>query len=500
MKIIKNSFLVVISIFLFACGSSQQQNWTQFRGPESKGIAPEDARPPLELIPEENLLWKTPLENGVSSPCIFGDHIFITGYHPLDSLLITYDISMKNGNIRWSRIVYPDSLEKTHSIGSPASATPTTNREAVYVYFGSYGIICYDFEGNTIWEKRLPVLNTQYGTCGSPIIHKEMLIINRIGMTESSILTLSKNDGSKIWEETMGLAPGSILPISTSHSTPVIWNDQVIIHRMLQLCSFDINNGNSLWNTSIVSTGISTPIISVDTFFLNGFWNAGEPSLYDRLPDFNTMISSNDLNKNGFIELSEVSDTLAAFRRPELGLDLPYDLIMTHRRLLRWFFGYDDESLIGEDEWNSIRESCEKFLVEHGSIAIKITNEGDTVKADYIWKVTENTPEVPSLIKVGNQIYTIKNGGIITCIDARTGKIIFTDRIGAAGAYIASPLYANGHVYFPSFNGKITVIKPGDELDIVAQSDLKEKIAASPVALGNTLFIRTETGLYAFER
>ena len=115
-----------------------------------------------------------------------------------------------------------------------------------------------------------------------------------------------------------------------------------------------------------------------------------------------------------------------------------------------------------------------------------------------IWKEKDYVAEVPSLVKVGSGIYMIMNGGNVLCMDSKTGRIIFRERLGASGAYIASPLYANGNIYFASYNGKITVIKPGDKLNIIAQSDLHEKIAASPVALDKMLFIRTDTGLYAF--
>ncbi|MCA1758270.1 MAG: PQQ-binding-like beta-propeller repeat protein, partial [Bacteroidales bacterium] len=99
---------------------------------------------------------------------------------------------------------------------------------------------------------------------------------------------------------------------------------------------------------------------------------------------------------------------------------------------------------------------------------------------------------------LNKQVYMISNGGLVTCMNAETGEIIYREKLGAPGAYLASPLLANGHIYFVSYNGKITVVKPGDKLNVVSQCNLKEKIAASPVAVGNQLFVRTTETLYAF--
>ncbi len=92
----------------------------------------------------------------------------------------------------------------------------------------------------------------------------------------------------------------------------------------------------------------------------------------------------------------------------------------------------------------------------------------------------------------------IKNGGIITCVEAESGKVLYRKRLGASGPYLASPIIANGNLYIPSGKGVITVIKAGKQLEILAQNDLKEKIFATPAVIGNTLYVRTTKHLYAF--
>jgi outer membrane protein assembly factor BamB len=115
-----------------------------------------------------------------------------------------------------------------------------------------------------------------------------------------------------------------------------------------------------------------------------------------------------------------------------------------------------------------------------------------------LWKVNEKVPEVPTPIYYKDCVYMIKNGGIITCVDAASGTVFYRERLGASGPYIASPIVANGNIYIPSNNGVISVVKTGNNLEILAQNDLGEKIYSTPAVIGNTLYVRTSENLYAF--
>ena len=78
--------------------------------------------------------------------------------------------------------------------------------------------------------------------------------------------------------------------------------------------------------------------------------------------------------------------------------------------------------------------------------------------------------------------------------------LIFQQRIGAGGPYYASPILNNGHIYFTSARGVITVIEPGDSFKLVQQNDLGERTMATPAIEGGQLFVRTEKALYSFEQ
>jgi outer membrane protein assembly factor BamB len=467
---------------------------SQFRGENCSGIASPDAVPPINLLLNENMAWKTEIASGISSPCILGDKIFLTGSNPSDSALITYCIDRETGKILWERTVFPESLESIHPVGSQAASTPTAGGQHVFVYFGSYGVICYDFEGNPVWEKRLPLVESMYGSCASPIIADGKLILYRKEKNGSTLYAFNPATGVPVWETVLSFPPILEEDFNQSHSTPVVWNNHVIIHQMMGLTAVSIEDGTERWTIGVISNGTSTPLIVRDFLYVNGYTNFGESRLHDKFPEFHVMLSQYDLNRDNLLQIAEMPEDKALFRRP--GLDLPYhyDTLFTWKMAARGF-DTDKNGVMDEPEWNQMKEFWSKWFLDHGVVAVALKPD----KPEIIWKENEYVAEVPSLLCAGDQVYMITNGGIMTCMDPETGEVIFREKIGASGAYLASPLLANGHIYFASYNGVITVVKPDASLNIISRLNLKERIASSPVAAGNMLYLRTSGGLYAFE-
>jgi len=94
----------------------------------------------------------------------------------------------------------------------------------------------------------------------------------------------------------------------------------------------------------------------------------------------------------------------------------------------------------------------------------------------------------------------IKDGGLLTCIDPETGRVIYTNRIGSPGPHITSPVAANGFLYLCSFKGKMKVVKAEDKFEIAGEYDFKDKIMATPAIIENSIYIRTGKELIAFSR
>ena len=161
-------------------------------------------------------------------------------------------------------------------------------------------------------------------------------------------------------------------------------------------------------------------------------------------------------------------------------------------------FDYNEDQKVDLDEWRGLVNRMEDFA-NHGLIAIQLGGTGNINMTSQLWKVPDDISETPSIIVNKGLVYMTKNGGTTTCINANNGNIIYREKLGATGAYFASPILANNLIYYTSYNGKITIVKEGEQFEIVNQIDLDERIGASPVALKDKLYVRTASHLYAFK-
>jgi len=130
--------------------------------------------------------------------------------------------------------------------------------------------------------------------------------------------------------------------------------------------------------------------------------------------------------------------------------------------------------------------------------AIRPEGQGAVGETHLEWKVTRGVPHVPSPIVVGEELYMVNDDGIGTCIDAKTGASRWTKRIG--GNYSASPIYADGKIYFLSEAGKTTIIAPEKKYRIVGVNELDGRFLASPAAVGRAIFLRSDGHLYRIEQ
>ncbi len=134
--------------------------------------------------------------------------------------------------------------------------------------------------------------------------------------------------------------------------------------------------------------------------------------------------------------------------------------------------------------------------------AIPLDSVGDiTDKGAVKWTVSKGTPYVPSPVISGKRLFfTQGNSDVMSCVNASTGDVIFDRRrLTGVGSLYASPIVANGHIYFVGREGTTVVLKDNENLDVVAVNQLSDAIDASPVAVGNQLFLRSWTKLYCIE-
>lgn len=140
------------------------------------------------------------------------------------------------------------------------------------------------------------------------------------------------------------------------------------------------------------------------------------------------------------------------------------------------------------------------FVTGHGQtelLAVGLDGRGDVTGSHVKWKVDSMVPLTASPILVQDLLYMVSDDGMITCLEAASGKQVWRSRIG--GTYAASPVYGDDRIYFFSQQGKTTVLKPGRAFDGLATNSLAGGFMASPAVSGKAFFLRTKTDLYRVE-
>ena len=436
-------------------------DWPQFRGPNSEGLA-NDASVPTEFGPGKNELWRAPLGSGHSSPCVVGDAIFLTTYDKAQEKLAVVCIARSDGNIRWQRVVPTDAIEKGHPSFSPASSTPTSDGERVVAYFGSYGLICFDVDGKKLWDFRMPLTKSFSGNATSPAIVDDRVILYRGCYVDHFLLAVDKLTGKELWrvpqaEHFTGEMACTACPIAVG--------DKLIVHTARSVQAFDVESGKRLWVAKCATTATSTPVLSGNEVLVAAWNKMGEPALRPKFPRFAQLIEKHDKDGDGSISRNELP-TLWIFHRPE-GAEAPQNGATIR-------FNHVDKDRnreVSSEEWAAHLRRLEAFrkgYETHGLLAIRIDSEG-FVDADEIRTLeTVGIPEVPSPLCDGQYVYFVKNGGVLTCLELKTGERVYRTRTGGRGTHYASPLIADDRIFTIAGNGQISVLTLGPNPKVLA--------------------------------
>jgi outer membrane protein assembly factor BamB len=461
--------------------------WPEFRGMNSSGVAHPEQDPPVTFDSDVNLVWKTPLISGMSSPCIWGDRIFLTGFDSENQQLQILCYNRLNGELIWNRIVPAKEIEPYHATGSPADATPATDGEHVYFHFGSYGLLCYDFAGEVLWTYELPINDNIYGSGASPILVDNLVILPVRRPKEGHyMLALNSKSGQQVWKR----------PIKyIGWSTPILCGNDLIYHGINIIAGYNVNDGSEKWRVSIRTTGTSTPVINNDILYVATYTILGEQNRRLKMPNYQELITKYDTNGDSLISKKEFPKDFQYNRYPEIH-DTP-DAILY---LIDFWGMVDPDKNLSIDslEWQAFLDLYSLRSIDHGLVAIKSGGTGDITASHILWRENEEIPEVPSPLFYKGYIYMIKNGGKVTCINALTGERLYQERLEASGPYFSSPIAAKDRIYIASFNGNVVVFETGGELKVLAINNLGEKISATPAIVNDKLYIRTSKHLYAF--
>ena len=466
-------------------------DWRQFRGNNSAGIA--DNTPTLsEFGPGHNELWSVPVGSGHSSPCIVGQQIILTASRKVPKELQVLSLDRKTGNQNWSYGIQVAELERGHPSFDPASSTAASDGERVVAYFGSYGLVCLSMEGKLIWEKRLPLTKSYAGNAISPIIAGNKVILYRGNYIDHYLTALDKQTGRELWKVSN---PERFTPNMACTAVPLIHKNQLIVHAVRGIQSFDVESGKLNWQLKCSTTATSTPVIAGNEVIVATWNQTGEKALRPDFPSFDELVANNDKDGDKLIDRQEIPK-LFYFHRSE-GTEAP-------QNGYPFQFNHADPNKNGKierPEWQQVlnrEKERRQNYIEHGLIAVSLDSSGEVAEKDIRRLESQSIPEVPSPIYANGLVYMIKNGGLLTCVDVKQGTRVYRMRTGGSGTHYASPVIADGKLYTTSGNGKISVIALGTSRKILATNDMQDFTYATPAICDGVIYVRTHSKLYAF--
>jgi outer membrane protein assembly factor BamB len=462
-------FLLTLALILHGA------DWPQFRGPGGSGLCPNCGPMPVEFGPGRNVVWKSALPAGKSSPLFIGDRIFITAAEGDD--LLTICLHRTNGKVLWRRAVRAAKREVQNPLNHRAAPTPATDGvNRVFAFFADFGLVAYDFDGKPLWQHPLGPFNSQHGIVASPVYADGRVILVCDQDTDAFILGVDAATGRAVWKHRREVING--------YSTPLIHRPsqgpaQVIAPGSYQLTAYSVVDGKVEWFVhGLTCQPKSAPVIAGDVLYFSGWTPGNDAGEQVDLPPFADVIAKADANHDGKLAQSE--------------LPPPWQPTGSWRAI-----DLDRDGFLNEREWTFFRT---RRASRNALLAIQLGGRGDVTGSHVLWRYEKSLPDVPTPLVYNGVVFLFRSGGIATSLDAKSGKVLKQARLmGALEDYYASPVAADGKIYIASEHGKVVVLRAAGDWEILAINDFDSDIYATPVVLDSRIYIRTQNALYALE-
>lgn len=247
-----------------------------------------------------------------------------------------------------------------------------------------------------------------------------------------------------------------------------------------QLTAYSVEKGEKLWWVRGLTWQLKpSPVVEGDTIFVTGWAPGADDMERLSLPTFQDAIAAGDANQD-----KKISE--------------PEAITNSWRHKGGWgLVDMDGDGLLNEREWNFLKA---RLSAHNVTMAIEPgIGRGDLTESAISWTHTRAVPVVSSPLCYQGILYTIKDGGILTSFDAQTGEILKQGRLsGAIEKYLASPEAADNKIFVVGETGKVVVVSPGAEWEVLQINDLGESIYPTPAIGDKRLFVRTAEALFAF--
>ncbi len=450
--------------------------WDRFRGPNGAGVSSE-AGIPAEFGPERNLVWKTSLPPGLSSPVFARDSIFLTGFE--DDKLITLALDRAAGRIMWRREIARERAGKLRKPNDPASPSAATDGENAFVFFQDFGLAAYGPDGNSLWQVPLGPFNNPMGMGASPVYVDGRVIQVCDSETDSFMVAVDARTGEIAWRNER---PYSL----RGFSTPVLYRPddggiQLLVPGSYELAAYDVATGEKVWWVEGLTWQMKpTPVLDGEGYaYVLGWAGSADLGQQEAVPAFESVLGELDANADGRLSAAEVSELFGRKVRGGLGS-----------------FDLDNTGFMEERDWEHHRR---KRRAVNAVRKIRLGGRGDMTEGAVEWIHYKSLPNVPSPLLYDGVLYLTKDGGVMTALSAADGSVLKQGRLREAmGRYFASPVAADGKVFAADETGQVSVVRPGPAWEVIRTNAMGEGVYATPVVADGRLFIRTQAALYCF--
>ena len=456
------------------------EDWTQFRGPNGSGVSTSKGVPET-FGPTKNVVWKTELPAGHSSPVLTRDRIFVTAHTKEKLLVICLD--RQTGKILWQREAPRAHAGRLQNVNGPASPSPVTDGTNVYVFFQDFGMLSYDGNGKERWKLPLGPFNMFYGFGASPILVDNKVILPVDQDSPSSyLIAVDKDTGKVRWKVDRPV-------VISGYSTPIVYEPkngpkQIVIPESFQLSAYSVADGKRVWWVRGLACEMKSIASHDDEYlYINGWgFPQNQPGAQVKTVSWDEGLARYDKDKDGVIAKSE------AVGGPE-----PMDKMLKGAFEA---FDTDRNEKLDQKDWEVFRSM---MASENGLLAIKMGGQGDQTATAIRWRYQKPVPQVPSTLLYKGVLYMINDSGILISFDPATGNVLKQGRLhGAIDKYFSSPVAADDKVFVIGQGGQVSVVKAAGEWEVMTVNELDDECFATPAIADGHIYIRTRSALYNF--
>ncbi|HKO96335.1 MAG TPA: PQQ-binding-like beta-propeller repeat protein [Pyrinomonadaceae bacterium] len=498
--LLSSAFALALAIAFVNTNALADEDWSMFRGPNGSGVS-SSSRLPDEFGPEKNVVWKTALPPGHSSPVLTKDRIFVTAFENTKQPAVpapksennvdesyklwVIALSRQTGKILWQREVPRSKLGRLQNVNNPASPSPVTDGANVYVFFQDFGLISFDSAGKERWKLPLGPFNMFYGFGASPILVDDKVILPVDQDSPSSyLIAVDKNTGKVRWKVDRPV-------VISGYSTPIIYQPkqgpkQIVIPESFQLSAYSVADGKRVWWVR----GLACEMKSIasndgEYLYING-WGFPQNQPGQQVPtiSWEDALTRFDKDADRQVAKTEVSSKDSTDKMLRM-LTSAFEA-----------FDMDRDDKLNPKDWEVFRAM---MASENGLLAIKLGGVGDQTATAIRWRYTKPVPQVPSTLLYKGVLYMINDSGILLSFDPATGNVLKQGRLhGAIDKYFASPVAADDKVFLIGQAGQVSVLKAAGDWSVIRVNDLDDEVFATPAISDGRIYIRTRSALYSF--